>query len=374
MAKLVTLVLPYGQEFMQGIARYIHTHQEWDCSVVPDLQTAAGIAPGDLGSGVIVQLFSEAFAGFLKAGGVPTVNVSSFKPDWGFPSVLEDNQAIGKMAAGYFIDHGYQHFAFVGETEPMYAGLRWQSFSAELLQRGFEAPAKYEKNVPVSSSDVDEFKLWVDDLPRPLAILAVNDTVARQVVRGLLARGEMVPEEVAVLGVDNDRATCELISTPISSIDRNAELIGFEAARLLDRVMAGETPPRGATLVPPSGVVERQTTQALAVEDATVREALRLMRDRQADVTLAVQDVASELGITLRSLQRRFRTYVGHSPRQELIRLRLVKTRALLRDTAMGLDDIAAACGFADATYLCRSFKKAENLTPIEYRKQQQLV
>lgn len=375
MAKSVAIVIdPYGMGFIQGIAKYARTQSRWRCSLVPDWQATGGELPDWSGDGIIVQLFRPEFAELLQSSKPKVVNVSSIQSDWDFPTVIEDSVTIGRMAAAYFIERGYRSFAFVGDVGAAYADLRFEGFRNEIVQRGLDAPGRYPGIIPVTMADVHAFVAWMKSRPWPVGLLAANDVAARQCLRALIAQDVLVPEEVAVIGVDNDPVMCELSAPPITSIDRNAERIGFEAARLLDGLMDGQQPPNGAVLVPPAGVVERQSTQSLAVEDDLLQLALRFIRDNAENVQLSVGDIAAAVGMNQRSLERRFRRHLDHSPREELIRVRMEKARTLLRETGMGLDQVAEHSGFADASYLCRTFKRHEGSTPTQYRKKHQLA
>lgn len=379
MAKRVALVIPpFGQDFLKGVAQYVQSHHDWDCQIVSHWQDEPRNFEAEFEGarldGMIVQLFRDDFRQLLEKANVPVVNVSSFRSDWPFPTVLEDNHAIGRLAARYFAERGYRHFAFVGETGPAYGRWRLKGFRSELQQRGFELAAERTSEHHITREDGQRFVAWLASLPKPLALLACNDSVARQVSRILLAYNVMVPEQVAVLGIDNDVATCELLTVPISSIDRNAEQIGFEAAKLLEELMEGRSVPAGPVLVPPQGVVERASTQQLAVDDSEVAAALQYIRENVHDQGLTVEGIAAVAGISQRSLERRFSKLLGRTPRRELIRARLDRAARLLRETDLNLDSIAEACGFADSTYLCRSFKQARETTPIEYRKQHRMI
>jgi LacI family transcriptional regulator len=379
MPKRVALVIsPYGQDFLKGIAQYVQSHHDWDCAIVShwqedheDFRVTLREWPCD---GLIVQLFSDDFARLLMQASMPVVNVSSYRSDWPFLTVMEDNHAIGQMAGRYFAERGYRQFAYIGETEPAYSRWRREGFLAEVKRQGFETPKVFEALAFVSAEHGDALTAWLDPLPKPLAVLTSNDVMARQVTRALLKHGIAVPEQVAVMGVDNDVATCELLTVPITSIDRNAEPIGYEAARALDGLMSGEPSPESPILVPPKGVVERGSTQQLAVDDPELGAALRYIREHLDEASLTIEDVAAAAGLSQRSLERRFRKLLGRTPRRELIRCRLDRAARLLRETDLNLDGIAEASGFADSTYLCRSFKQDRDLTPIEYRKHHRMI
>ena len=201
----------------------------------------------------------------------------------------------------------------------------------------------------------------------PLAVLTCNDTCAHQVLNACREHGLRVPEEIAVIGVDNDDVLCNLCEPPLSSIEPDAHGLGYRAAALLDQLMTGGGAGAESVLVAPARLVERASTDVVAIEDPITVEAIRFIRDHVGD-GIAVKDVLAHLQRSRTDVETRFRRWLGGSVREEILRRRLDRVRPLLRDTTLGLHPIACLAGFATAAHLCRLFQRRFGQTPTEYR------
>jgi LacI family transcriptional regulator len=208
---------------------------------------------------------------------------------------------------------------------------------------------------------------WLASLPRPLAVFAANDLWGFELVQAARERRLHVPEDVAILGVDNDQLICEIAHPPLSSIRLGAERIGREAVALLGRLLRGKPPEAGLLRVPPLDVVTRHSTDVLAVEDPEVAGALRHIRQHAAE-GLSVKQLLTALPVNRRTLERRFVRALGHTPLEEIRRVRFERVKALLR-ADLAIYDVAARCGFASAAYLTTSFLQATGMTPSVYRR-----
>jgi LacI family transcriptional regulator len=214
----------------------------------------------------------------------------------------------------------------------------------------------------------DDVAAWLASLPHPVGVLACNDIRGLQVLDACRRIDLPVPERVAVLGVDNDVALCELADPPLSSIDQDLERIGYEAAALLDRLMRGDEPPADPILIQPVGVVTRLSTDSVAIDDPAVATVIRLIRQHACDHR-GVDFLADRAGISRRALQRRFKAMTGRTLREELLEAQLARVRQMLADTDLKLEAIAVRAGFRYIGYLCSSFKKQTGMTPGEYRR-----
>jgi LacI family transcriptional regulator len=187
-------------------------------------------------------------------------------------------------------------------------------------------------------------------------------------VTATLDAGLRVPEDVAVVGVDNDELICETSRVPLSSVAVSAERIGFEAASLLERMMKGEAVDVGPLCIPPQGVVVRQSSDVLAIEDENVADALRYIADN-AHKPIGVEDVLDHLTISRRQLEKRFQTVLGRSPAAEIRRIRIEKAKHLMDSTNLPLSRIAERSGFHDVSFLGKSFRRETGMTPTQYRR-----
>jgi LacI family transcriptional regulator len=280
------------------------------------------------------------------------------------PMILNDNVAVGRMAAQHLADRGFRRLAYYGVR-----GERW----SELRLRGVEAVAK--ARVPVHAprgkweASQERLKRWLLGLPRPLGLVAANDIHGLRALDACRRAGLAVPEQVAVVGADDDAELCELSDPPLSSVTFNPERVGYEAAALLDRLMAKRPAPRGPLRVPPLGVSTRQSTDILAIDDAHVAKAIHYIR-RHAFEGITVEDVLEGVPLSRRALEHRFRRRLGRTPKEEIQRLRFDEAKNLLASTDLPLARISERLGFHQPAYLSAVFKKETGKTPARYRRE----
>lgn len=365
----VLLAIPHNRGILEGISRYLASHERWRLDLVPDWARRvprAGWAdwPGD---GVIAQPLTRASLRALCSRPVPVVDVSD--EAWGgpAPAVHADNRAIGALAAEHFLRRGFRHFLFCGDLRHPWAAGRWEGFAAALRDAG--AGAALGDLGQIAGPHEPVVQRWLTAAPPPLAVLAACDAVARQIARTCVESGLRIPTDVAVLGVDNQSVDYDLDLVPLSSVDPNFVRIGYEAAATLAAWMAGRPPARPEVVVPPAGVVTRQSTDLLAVRDPLVRDALQHIR-RRFHEPISVEGVADRVGLSRRTLDRRFEQALGQSPARVILRVRLEEARRLLRDGAITVARVALLAGFRDQRRLDECFRREFGTTPIAYRRQ----
>lgn len=383
-ALLIEASRGYGRGLLRGIARYVRAHDHWS---VFYQECRLGDLPSWLaeweGDGIIARIESRAMARSILRKGLPVVDVRNLLPELGVPVADTDNRAIVELALEVFLRRGFRRVAFCGFKGADYSDTREQHLVEAAARHGLECHV-YQPSQPVfqpsssSSSGTFEYEQhglvyerdleeWLQRLPHPVALLACNDIRGQQVLNACRRLGIAVPDDIAVLGVDNDRIICDLATPPLSSIDPNPARVGYEAARLLDAMMDGQPPPEGPILVPPARCVERRSTDVLAVEDPAVAEALRFIRHHGFE-PITVEEVARQAGLSRRVLERRFRRIVGRSPKAEIIRVRLERARALLVHTDLPTAQVAEKAGFEHLEHFHVLFKKHVGQTPGQYR------
>ena len=292
--------------------------------------------------------------GATVIGGLPAVRVMADDP--ALPSVICDEPAIATLAIDHFRDRGFRHFLFVGDEDTDDA--RGDAFVLALERTLPARTHTFAREDALHTFSNRELTEWLHTLPRPLACLSANDTLAARVVR--------CDATVAVLGVGNDPLVCEFAAIPISSIDLNAHQIGVRAAEMLWRQIARKkTKP---AIVPPLSVVTRASTDVLAIDDEDVAAALRFIRANTGS-RIGIGDLMRASQLTRRSLERRFAKHLGRSPAEVLRRHRVERARQLLAGTDAPISDIARQCGFTLAQHLATAFKQTFGQTPTEYRK-----
>jgi LacI family transcriptional regulator len=364
----------YARAALRGIVSYARPNHPWTFHFL-DPRPEKFLEDRDLHhlAGVVGQLYSPEMSDLLKTLGIPAINLSNKRANPTVPRVGVDDAAIGRLAARYFVDRGYSHFAFLGHAPMTFSQEREAGFNAELLANG-HAAASYsgwlqERGLP-ESDRFEHVARWLAGMPRPLALFCGCDGFAWAALEACREMAIAVPESVSVMGVDNDPMVC-LLSTPqLSSIAVPAERIGFEAARLLQQEMQqpGEIPTT-PLLLPAKELVTRGSSDCLAIGDGGVAAAVKFIRDNAAG-RIGVDDVAKAAGVARRSLERKFRGVLGRSPLEEIRRTRLELVRELLVNTDLPMPAIAARCGFESAVRLTTVFREVTGQTPTSYRRQ----
>jgi len=372
-ALLISEDLSFGRRILSGIHRYARPRLSWVFRAalpVPGiLQPLADWHP----AGIIVQLHQRDLLEGLSQLDKPIVNISATHPDLTLPRVANDDRATGALAARYFLDQQYAHLAYCGHRTDGASSLRQQGFCADALLRGLHPRVfEYTTALPFQSSlswmDEDlAARQWLRSLPKPIGIFAYNDLIALRLSEACHQENLRVPDEVAILGVDNDELKCMMAYPPLSSIDLAAEQIGYQAAQLLDLLLAGAPPPERPTYFHPVRLVVRDSSNVLAAREPEVDAALQYI-NAHAHEALHVEEIAQAVQVGRRWLERRFRQVLQRSVGDEIRRQRIDRVKDLLQQSDDSLADIAAATGFANAKYLAITFKQVTGMTPSAYR------
>jgi LacI family transcriptional regulator len=373
-ALMVETSLVYGRQLLHGIIRYLRSHQPW--SVFFELRELGAAPPAWLkdwrGDGIICRPTNPGLADLFRKKRIPVVNLNDVHDGLGLPAIESDHVAIGKLAADHLLERGFRHFGFCGFSGHAWSAKRHEGFEAALGGAGcscqlYESPWGGPAAHPWEKEQ-GQIGAWLATLPRPLGILACNDLRGQHVLDACQRMNLSVPEEVAVIGVDDDVLLCELCDPPLSSVVPNADRVGFEAALLLDRLMGGEKPTRLTQLVPPLGVTVRQSTDVLAIDDAQVAAAVRFIREH-ACAGISVDQVLAQVPLSRTILERRFRKYLGRSPQAEIREVQLKRVKQLLADTDLRLERVAELAGYEHPEYMSVVFKRETGLTPGQYRR-----
>ena len=324
--------------------------------------------------GVIARIETERMARIITTMDVPTVDVSAARLIEGIPWVETDDEAITQLALGHLRDCGLQNFAFFGD--PFYNWSIWRQHAFERIlghpdiikSRIFNLPARKEPRVRWWTQR-EAIREWLESLPKPVGIFACYDACGQQLLEICRYYNFMVPEDIAVIGVDNDELLCELATPSMSSVIPNAFRTGAYAAEILDRMMSGVKLAGRKHSIEPLGVRKRVSTDVLTVGDHHVAEAVAFIR-QNAHRNIQVEDVLNIVPLSRRVLEARFRKALNRTPHQEILRVRTNAVRELLLETDMSLSEISEALGIEHPEYLSVFFKKETGLTPREYRDQ----
>lgn len=409
----------YDRGIATGLVRYANDcgsiqlfGHGWMFSHVDDLSTWEG-------NGVVARVARRSDANRLYRMGIPIVDVAGAFDEYGFDRVTADDEAIGNMAAQHFVGRGLSRFAYCGVAGVLWSKRREAGFRGALNRAvrrgvtddddagcahgshessdtsargdvrvsstGYRMPASRppKTDIPAGSlnsvfarpldwweqlADSDDLEWFLRHLPQPVGVFAANDSVALRVLRSCRATGLRVPDQVAVVGVDNEDITCELADPALSSVSIDLRTIGYEAGRVLaDRL--GRRLGREAfeITVPPGRVVERDSSRVIATEDPAVRRALATIRLRGAE-RIGVDDIVSTVDVGRRSLEQRFRRETGRTILQAIHHTRALRSADLLRDTNRTMEAIATDVGFGSVQRFYRVFRETYSMTPGEFR------
>jgi LacI family transcriptional regulator len=304
---------------------------------------------------------------------VPVVDLNDLHEDLNLPWVGSDHAAIGQQGATHLLERGFRQFAFCGFSNELWAKLRLEGFRSA-VENTNACISVYETawrgpNTVRWDKDIAQIAEWVKSLPKPVGIMACNDVRGLHVLDACERSNALVPEEVAVIGVDNEEILCELCNPPLSSVAPDPERIGYEAAELLDALMAKKSLRQRRITIQPLRVFARQSTDVTATSDWAVASAARYMRE-QAVHGCKVSDVLRRVNLSRSALEKRFRRCLNRSPKEEIRRIQIGRIQQLLSETDFTLEHVAELSGFEHPEYMSVFFKRETGQTPGQYRKQ----
>jgi LacI family transcriptional regulator len=364
----------YARGLLDGIIAYQREHELW--SIYVGEQQRGARPPVWIntwrGDGIIARIETKAIAAAVRRSALPTVDVSAARLISDLPWVETEDREIAQMAARHLMDRGFRTLAFCGEPVFNWSSWRQNHFVEYAGREGCEChvyrgKASIEKGYSWTRERA-RLGAWVRTLPKPVGVMACYDIKGQQLLDVCRDLGIAVPEQVAVIGVDNDVRLCRLCTPTLSSVVPDTRRAGYEAAQLLDRMMAGEKVSAEGILIPPAGIAKRRSSDTSAIQDPDIVAAMRYIREHACD-GITVADLLKIVPLSRRMLEYRFQKLVGRTPHAEILRARIERTSRLLRETKLPLEQIASRTGFAQANYLCVAFKKHVGLSPNAYRK-----
>jgi len=362
-ALIIETSLGSGRDILRGVARYVREHEQW--ALYHEPHGLEESVPQWLrrwnGDGIIARIQTRRIGQALLAMGIPVVDVL----------VHVDNIAIAEMAAEHLLGRGFRRFAFFGIEGENWSEQRYAGFCA--------AVAAVDANVPIYrlprdakgrrswERSEDRIARWITGLPKPAGVLLCSDQRGSQFLEACRRAGVSVPDELAVVSVDNDEPLCDVCLPPLSSVEPGHLHVGYQAAALLDALLRGATPPRKPLQLQPIETVTRLSSDVLAVPDARVARALRLIRE-QARAGVRIDAIARQVGLSRSVLQRRFRALLHRSMHQEILNTRIRHARELLATTDIPLATVAEQAGFRHQEYLGAVFRARVGKTPAQVR------
>jgi LacI family transcriptional regulator len=363
----------YGRDLLYGVRDWTRDGDRWAVRFTEQSRLAP--LPSWLheweGDGIIARVDSPQIAAALRKTRLPVVDVSAERFVSEFPRVSVDNGAVSRLAAEHLLSKGFRNFAFVGDAHFLWARQRGDEFRRALggagqTCRSFREVGRTAKH-PGSDAEIRALADWLATQPRPLGVFACYDGRAQLVLEACQLREWTVPDEIAVVGVDNDDVLCELCTPPLSSVLPNARKTGYEAAAMLARMMRGERLTSQTRYVQPVRVVERQSTDVVSVADRRVAQALRFIREHVGD-RIDVSDVLRAVPMSRTLLEQKFKAALGHSPHREIVQQRIARARHLLVESEVSIAVVAELSGFDSASYLSVAFRRETGESPYAYR------
>ena len=371
--------LAYDLKVMTGVAAYHQERSDYSVYIeenalrdqrLPDLRSWKG-------DGIIADFDDPTIARAVLHSRLPVVGFGGgygwYLPKSRIPYFFPNNEAVSRLAATHLLDRGLRHFAYCGYAPTPINGWskeREKSFSEWINRAGYSCVVYRGRHKTTRQwvSVQNSLGKWLESLEKPLGVMAANDNRARQVLETCRAFNLRVPEEVAVIGVDNDELLCQLSSPLLTSIEQGAKRIGYEAAALLDKMMRGKNPTELHYVTEPVGVVPRKSTDIFAIEDPKVAKAMSFISEHAVD-GIKVRDVVNAVAVSASGLEHRFKSILGYTIRASIRRVQLERARRLITNTTLPLKQIASNTGFKSVQHLTTLFGKAFGHPPAEYRK-----
>lgn len=355
-------------ELVRGVLEYKEHAEHWELvgtggdPFVPLARLDA--VPID---GLIGQFNEPGWVQAIQASGLSAVNVSNAELDIPFPRVGNDDEATGRLGAEYLLNRGFALFGFVHWSHLWWSQRRLAGFREAIEDSGRPCEV-FECRNQSPSGLRQELSDWLEQLPKPIALLGCNDQVARAVIDQSAKISIRVPDDLAVLGVDNNRWATVMASTSLSSIELDFRQVGYSAAQLLDELMAGEAT-TWPQWVPPMKVVTRRSTDLVLSDDELVRRALAIIRD-QCGQGLSVDMLLDQLDVSRRTLENRMKAAIGQTPQVVIFHAQIEKAKKMLVSSDANIGEISRTCGFKRQARLSEIFKRLTGLTPGDYRHQ----
>ncbi len=361
----------FGRELLYGIARYSRLHRPWSFYREPSgLKSSVPRLMNWKANGIIMR--NSLITKELLNLKLPTILVlhDPNRPKY-LPAVITDGKTIAKLAGEHLLNRGLKNFAYCGFDEFVWSNDRKENFKKIIEAAGFQTHIyKSPKGGKIKSWYYEQsfMKEWIRKLPKPIGIMTCNDDRGQHVLEVCKAIGVKVPEEVSVIGVDNDSLICELGDPPLTSVALNTESAGYAAAELLDRMMRGEKMRGQEIIVSATHVVQRQSTDLLAIDDPNVVKAIQFIR-YNAKNKIKVDDVVKQTFISRRSLEQKFRQNIHRSIQEEIRRVRVESISNMLVETDMSISEITALFNFTGVEHISRYFRKEKRMGPTEFRR-----
>ena len=384
-ALLVETSRGYGRGLLRGIVKYSRLHGPWQFHLTPgDFEQIIPRMKDWKGNGIIARVIHQKTADLLLKTGLPfvaldlpkTIALSFRRKRIPFVELSSDSEGATQMAITHLLEKQFRHFAFVGYRGQVWSDKREKTFCDQMTRAGYHAhlyhtpirkdiSLQWEKEEPILAQ-------WLETLPKPVGLVACNDQRGREVLEACNVAEIAVPEEIAVIGIDNDELLCELSFPPLSSVAFNTVQGGYLAAQTLHKMIQKVPVSHKKIIVPPLHVTERRSTESMVIDDLDVATALQYIHT-QSLPELTVDNVVESTCVSRRILEIRFRKLLGSTILQKIQRVRIERSKRLLLETDYAIERVAEMVGFATGSYFVQFFRSEMGTTPSKYRKEMRL-
>ena len=360
--------------FYRGVARCA---RENNWHLTTDMLYAATIPRGWKGDGIISHVgYWKELADFVRSARCPRVELTMVRKDLGLPYVDGDHRAIGRLAGQHFIERGYRRFAWFPFTNDPLNDERRAGFLESIAKEGYglvDLPPLHELRKFAWcgnwAKNLERIARALEALPKPAGVFCYNDCAAANILNVCQKLGIAVPEQLAIIGVDNDALLCDAVTVPLTSVVHDLEEVGYQGALLLERLMNGESNHPEPPLIGPKGIVSRRSTDMLSVEHLGVARALGYIRQNLKKTILQVPEIVAAVGTSRRPLEVAFKNETGRTINQEIVRIRIEKAKELLASKKATINSIAKETGFLRPNHMNRVFRAHTGESPGSYRK-----
>jgi len=375
------LAIPHYERIFHGVTDFAQRHANWRFIFDPELHSISLSSLEHCGvDAAFIYWSTPRDTEVARRIRMPVVNFSAEVESTGLPTVLADSRTMGRLAAEHLLDRGFKHLAYFGRRGAWYSKLRAQGFQ-EAVEAAGQSCQIFE-DAPLSRHRSDDLRKWMDEverrvqeLPLPLGLFVVHDHRARMVIDLCRLAGLRVPDDVAIVGANDDTIVCELCRPSLTSIPNNGQEIGYRAAEEMDRLLRGKRPTVEAIFVQPGAVVPRDSTNTIAIDDPEVRTAAQFIRrhiENRPTIPLLIEDVVATVAVSRRWLEQHFPEYLGCSIKRYIDEARIRLAKQLLSQTGtpkLRLYEIAEKSGFESHRHFRTVFERLVGMTPARYRR-----
>lgn len=319
------------------------------------------------GDGIIARIENKQIANFIENTGLPAVDVSASRLLPQLPCIETNDLSIAELSFQHLQDRGFKHFAYCGDSRFNWSKLRHYHFSSIAKKSGYNCAVFDSSRASLDNAEHQSMINWIQSLPKPCGIMACYDIQGQRLLEACQHARVHVPDEVGVIGVDNDELLCELSSPTLTSIMPNSIKTGYEASALLERMMSGEEVSTQIQLIEPYDIKIRESTDILKIEDHIVANSIRFIQ-KHAHLNINVRDILHIIPVSRRVLESRFHKALGRTPHEEIINVKVQRAKQMLVETTLTIPLIAENTGFKHTEYFSVVFKKKAGMSPSVYR------